>query len=333
MAGRHDGRRLPRPADPAGLGQVRGLHPARRRRRSRPGRPVRAPRADRAPVRRPRPAGGQPPRHDPDPGPGTLELRREIVPVADVVDDAVHTMANEVAHHRHIELPSDLPPVDVDQVLMVQVLANLLENAARYSPEGRAGRGRGLRARRRWWRCRCDDHGPGVAAGRPGADLPDVQPGERRWPGRPRPHHRQGLRGGPRPEHPGRRTRRRRGPSSRSPCPGRSCRPRRVREGGGSVARILLVDDDASLLRALRIGPSRPRLRGGRRPAPVPKASPRRRSPRQTWWCSTSGFPTSTGSRSAGGCARGARCRSSCCRRPGPRTARWPPSTAGPMTT
>ena len=33
-----------------------------------------------------------------------------------------------------LELPPDLPTVDVDQVLMVQVLANLLENAARHSP-------------------------------------------------------------------------------------------------------------------------------------------------------------------------------------------------------
>ena len=94
---------------------------------------------------------------------GTLELRREIVPVADVVDDAVHTMANEVAPiNVTSELPSDLPPVDVDQVLMVQVLANLLENAARYSPEGQPVEV-GASAHNGLVEVSVRDHGPGVA--------------------------------------------------------------------------------------------------------------------------------------------------------------------------
>jgi len=67
---------------------------------------------------------------------GALELRRVVVPVAEVVDEAVHAVANEVSHVT-ATLADDLPPVDVDQVLMVQVLANLLENAARYSPDAR----------------------------------------------------------------------------------------------------------------------------------------------------------------------------------------------------
>jgi len=93
---------------------------------------------------------------------GALELRREVVPVADVVEDAVHAMANEVAPvHVAAELPGDLPPVDVDQVLMVQVLANLLENAARYSPEGQPIEV-GASTRNGLVEVVVRDHGPGV---------------------------------------------------------------------------------------------------------------------------------------------------------------------------
>ncbi len=68
---------------------------------------------------------------------GALELRRTAVPVVEVVDEAVQAVATELAPAQvTATVPGDLPPVDVDLVLMVQVLANLLENAARHSPEG-----------------------------------------------------------------------------------------------------------------------------------------------------------------------------------------------------
>jgi two-component system sensor histidine kinase KdpD len=65
---------------------------------------------------------------------GTLDLRREITPVADVVEGALRMLgpANVVT-----DLPADLPPADVDQLLMQQVLANLVDNALRHSPDGR----------------------------------------------------------------------------------------------------------------------------------------------------------------------------------------------------
>jgi two-component system, OmpR family, sensor histidine kinase KdpD len=66
---------------------------------------------------------------------GALELRRAITPLADVVEGGLRASA-VVPDSVQIALPADVPPVDVDQVLMEQVLANLLDNAARHSPDG-----------------------------------------------------------------------------------------------------------------------------------------------------------------------------------------------------
>jgi len=68
---------------------------------------------------------------------GTLELRRDITPVADIVDGALATSAVPTGPMVTVDLPGDLPPVDVDQLLVERVLANLVENAARYAPDGR----------------------------------------------------------------------------------------------------------------------------------------------------------------------------------------------------
>ncbi len=67
---------------------------------------------------------------------GALEVRPEISPVADVVEGALRATAVPPAAVV-ATLPPDLPPVEVDQVLMEQVLANLIDNAARHSPDGR----------------------------------------------------------------------------------------------------------------------------------------------------------------------------------------------------
>ncbi|HVX20503.1 MAG TPA: ATP-binding protein [Acidimicrobiales bacterium] len=94
---------------------------------------------------------------------GALELRRDITTVADVVAGALRTSAAHAGPAVAVDLPADLPPVDVDQLLMERVLANLLENAARHNPEGRAveitataGEDRVAVA--------VVDHGPGVPA-------------------------------------------------------------------------------------------------------------------------------------------------------------------------
>lgn len=92
---------------------------------------------------------------------GALELRRAIVPVADVVEGALQASAVP-ANAVDVDVPFDLPPVDVDQVLIEQVLANLLDNAVRHSPEGAPVR---LQASVHGGEVEVsvEDHGPGIA--------------------------------------------------------------------------------------------------------------------------------------------------------------------------
>ncbi len=66
---------------------------------------------------------------------GALELRRAITPVADIVEGGLRASALS-ASGVTVDLPGDLPAVDVDAMLIEQVIANLLDNAARHSPDG-----------------------------------------------------------------------------------------------------------------------------------------------------------------------------------------------------
>lgn len=68
---------------------------------------------------------------------GALVVRREPVSVAEIVDDAMASLgAAATAGRITWSAPADLPPVDVDHVLVRQALANLIENALRHGPEG-----------------------------------------------------------------------------------------------------------------------------------------------------------------------------------------------------
>ena len=70
---------------------------------------------------------------------GRLQLRRKPVAVADVVRDAVAAVGPLIDRSGH-ELIVDAPPasmlVDADAARLTQVVANLLNNAARYTPSG-----------------------------------------------------------------------------------------------------------------------------------------------------------------------------------------------------
>ena len=67
---------------------------------------------------------------------GTLSVAPEPSEVAALVDRARNTFLSGGARHTvHIDLPPDLPPVMADRRRIVQVLNNLLANAARHSPE------------------------------------------------------------------------------------------------------------------------------------------------------------------------------------------------------
>jgi two-component system sensor histidine kinase KdpD len=68
---------------------------------------------------------------------GTLQLRNEPHAVVDVVAQGVLAARSATGDHELVvELDDELPLVDVDLVLIGQVLANLLTNAAQHSPEG-----------------------------------------------------------------------------------------------------------------------------------------------------------------------------------------------------
>ena len=70
-------------------------------------------------------------------GYGALRLATDWVDLREVVGRAVRQLGPVLGHHRiDIAVPADLGPVQGDAVLLEQVMANLLDNAAKYAPPG-----------------------------------------------------------------------------------------------------------------------------------------------------------------------------------------------------
>jgi two-component system sensor histidine kinase KdpD len=68
---------------------------------------------------------------------GAIELKRNRVDLGDIVGTALQRTAKMLAgHHVSLDLPADLPALELDFVLFEQVLVNLLDNAAKYTPAG-----------------------------------------------------------------------------------------------------------------------------------------------------------------------------------------------------
>jgi PAS domain S-box-containing protein len=70
---------------------------------------------------------------------GKIELKKQAVPLHTIVTMAVETSAALVEAHGHrleVELPPDPLELEADVTRMVQVLSNLLNNAAKYTPSG-----------------------------------------------------------------------------------------------------------------------------------------------------------------------------------------------------
>ncbi len=96
---------------------------------------------------------------------GTLELKREWQPLEEVAGAAFNAVEALMADRELVlDLPADLPLVEVDAVLVEKVLVNLLENAAHHTPPGTriavSARSRGDAVE-----VEVSDDGPGVPAG------------------------------------------------------------------------------------------------------------------------------------------------------------------------
>lgn len=66
-----------------------------------------------------------------------LPLRREWAPLEETIGAALNRLEPTLAGRSiDVELPPDLPPVFVDEVLLEHLILNLLENAAKYTPAG-----------------------------------------------------------------------------------------------------------------------------------------------------------------------------------------------------
>ena len=121
-----------------------GRHAARLSRRPERGGPRRPPRHHPRRVGAPQPLHRQPPRHDPArvrrhrAEPGRPRSRRDRRKRA-----AARRPGARPTTTSTVDLADDLPMVDIDPVLFEQVLFNLLDNAAKYAPDGHDGRHRG----------------------------------------------------------------------------------------------------------------------------------------------------------------------------------------------
>lgn len=95
---------------------------------------------------------------------GTLVPHKAWHDVGALVEDVAGRMRPVTAGHPvRVDVPEDLPPIELDYVEIQQVLSNLVENAAKFSP---AGSEIGISVGREDGNVRfaVRDHGPGIAA-------------------------------------------------------------------------------------------------------------------------------------------------------------------------
>jgi two-component system sensor histidine kinase KdpD len=68
---------------------------------------------------------------------GAVLVKLEWHVLEEIIGSAVHHVRGSIVHHPiSIQIPASIPLIWVDGILLEQVFVNLLENAARYTPEG-----------------------------------------------------------------------------------------------------------------------------------------------------------------------------------------------------
>jgi two-component system, OmpR family, sensor histidine kinase KdpD len=108
---------------------------------------------------------------------GTVQLNRQWLPLQEVVGSTLAGLDEVLAGRQvDVDLPADLPLVELDAVLIERVLVNLLENAAKYA----SGAIR-IRARTAGRMLEIDvaDNGPGFPAGREAQLFDKFERGDR----------------------------------------------------------------------------------------------------------------------------------------------------------
>jgi two-component system sensor histidine kinase KdpD len=97
---------------------------------------------------------------------GQVHLNLQWLPLEEAIGSALRAMEGTIDPRRvRVSLPSDLPLVHVDAALFERVLCNVLENAAKYTPEGSPIEiGAAVAGDR--VKVTIDDHGPGLPKNR-----------------------------------------------------------------------------------------------------------------------------------------------------------------------
>jgi two-component system sensor histidine kinase KdpD len=97
---------------------------------------------------------------------GEVRLNLEWHPLEEVVGTALRTMRGPLGQRPvAVSLPEDLPLVQMDAVLIERVLANLLENISKYTPDSTPV-SISARADGEWLEVTVADEGPGIPRGR-----------------------------------------------------------------------------------------------------------------------------------------------------------------------
>jgi two-component system sensor histidine kinase KdpD len=97
---------------------------------------------------------------------GDVKLKREWQSLEEIIGAAIRSTRSSLGQRKiETSIPADLPLVECDAVLMERVIANLLENASKYTPQ-RTPVHIAAKAQGDWIRLDVRDHGPGVPPGR-----------------------------------------------------------------------------------------------------------------------------------------------------------------------